>query len=123
VIDEANRLVKRWRKRLDIGPRWTVNVIVHEDTWPDDHAGEVAFVTVAHGYKDVDLHLNKPLILETRANLNETIVHELVHVVLWPLWVVYRDTVGSFSEEGARDMNESITEQVTHGLIAAEKGR
>jgi hypothetical protein len=123
VIKEANELVKKWRRRLDIGKRWTINVVVHEDTWPDDHAGEVAFVAVAHGYKDVDLHLNKPLIIETRASLNETIAHELTHVVLWPLWVVYRDTVGSVSEEAARDVNESITDQITDALLAAERGR
>jgi len=119
----ALEVVRRWRRRLGLESRWQINVTVHEtvDEWPEVHAGDVAYIAVSPGYFQADLHIDKTAAEQCLEPLEDVVLHELVHIVTWPLWVVVRDTVGSISADAARDMNEAVTEQITRALRAAAK--
>lgn len=117
-------LVRTWQTLLGLGD-WTIRLerVKFRRPW---QSGDV---------KVDPVHRSALLLLadEPFRDEEETIVHELVHVVLWPLDMVAMDLTevtgpeGSAAREFARSAVfralEPVTEQLTRALLAARGHR
>jgi hypothetical protein len=110
-------ILSKWRPLLGIDGRWDINVRIYTDgeTWP--HEGAAAAVRSMPGYFQASLHLDAKACEEDADTLEHIILHELVHIVLWPLSVMARNGLGDDHEESFRDTNEAATEQLTRALL------
>ncbi|HEX7022422.1 MAG TPA: hypothetical protein VF171_06155 [Trueperaceae bacterium] len=113
-------LAEQWKPLLGLG-EWTVRVDLVDFTrsWQQ---GDVKVDPVA----------KEALILMARTpfrNEEQTLLHELVHVVLWPLDQACMDLAEGVGEPGSREQElaksmvfralEPVTEQVTQALLRA----
>lgn len=111
----AKALIRFWRKILGIDSEWDI-VLKLNDTWQDDdqHRDAAGHITVEQGYFRAYLSLNvfnlKP------DELDEVIVHELVHIVLAPLATFAQSTLTEAQEALAVNTIEATTERLARAF-------
>jgi len=84
LLKSAEKLIKKWRKNLQLDPLWTIGVEIIDDEEMD---GAVARVDTSNSEYYVAvieitnalLHLPEDKFLQT---INELVCHELVHLVM-----------------------------------------
>lgn len=111
------KLVKKWRSRLGIDERWTIELRLYRDKkiWPKSQKGNAAFVRTQSGYFQASISFN----LEALANDNveHVVVHELVHIVLDVMSTIVRDAMGDDHDATYRIIMEQTTETITRALM------
>jgi hypothetical protein len=118
VTEKAvSAILTKWRTFLGIDSRWhiTVKVFDEDENWPFEDA--VAAIRPSPGYFQANLRLNKKACEEDGHTLEHIVLHELVHIVLWPLSRVARDGLGEDHEATWRDIMEATVEQMTRALL------
>jgi len=109
--------MSKWCPLLGIDKRWHIQVKIFEENedWPFEDA--VAAIRPSPGSFQAFLRLNAKACAEDEHTLEHIVLHELVHIVLWPLSRVARDGLGEDHEATWRDIMESTVEQMTRALL------
>lgn len=125
IVNEktVNAVLRKWRPLLGLDSRWLIDVriVKEKETWPYEDA--CAAVKPAPGYFQARLLLHEPQIKEDDHTLEHIVLHELVHIVLWPLCLVVRDALGDDHEATWRDMMEAAVEQMTRALLRKKSAK
>jgi hypothetical protein len=112
-------ILRKWRPRLGLGDQWSIECRIYTDeSWPRKNAGTVAWIVPSPGYFTATLHINADAVERDGQTLEHTVLHELVHLVAWPLSVIARDALGESQEEHWRDVMEATVEQMTRALLS-----
>lgn len=113
------KILRRWRPRLGLDEKWTIECRIYTDeNWPKRKRGAVASIEPAPGYFSAIMHINADAVARDGHSLTHTVVHELSHLVAWPLSVIARDALGEEQEAHWRDVMEATVEQFTRALLA-----
>jgi hypothetical protein len=111
-------ILTKWRPLLGIDARWNITTKIYGDDeeWPleDD---SVAAVRPSPGYFQASMRINAKSCEKDAHTLEHIVLHELVHIVLWPLSRVARDGLGEDHEATWRDIMEATVEQMTRALL------
>ena len=105
--EQLHHLFEKWIKKLRITPAWDVKLeFVEEPTWPKT------------GDFKLDCDDRKALLLLNIAspkqeNLEEVIVHELLHIKMYPLDQVTESLITSTFEEGSAAQDFAYTQFFT----------
>lgn len=120
VTEQSLRLIlDRWKPRLGIDKRWSIETRMYTDeTWPKKRKGSVAEIEPSPGYFSAVLHVNTDAMERDGDTAEHIILHELVHVPLWRLSLIARDTLGDRQEALWRDLMEEAVETITRALLA-----
>jgi hypothetical protein len=116
MIDEVTRLVEKWRDRLGIDPLWKIAIRINET--PSDESNEDCQKNVA--YVDANEYLTAELTVNAwnvNEDLEETVVHELLHIVLRPYELVAEAFYGPLGKDIALDLVESTNERLTRAFM------
>jgi hypothetical protein len=113
------KLLKKWRPRLGLDGRWAIEIAMcfAKEAWPEDEAGNCAFVEVHSAYFQAKISLNVTAIESIEEPLEDVIKHELVHIVLDQLATVVRDTLGERHDATYRILLEQATETISRALV------
>lgn len=115
---EVSRLLQKWQRRLGLYD-WEFDVTIYHKRKevPKKLRRANAWIRVFSGYSFAELYINGWRISRSSHNLDRTISHELVHVLLDRLAIVVRSAFGEQQAEAAQEMIESATEQVSRALL------
>jgi hypothetical protein len=107
--------VDYWRKLLAFEKRWKiiVNIIPTVEQMSEDQKSSAAFVNIESAYFQADI----TICLENNKNkqdLDDTIVHELIHIILDPLDKIVQETLLA----SGPDFSTMVTEQVVERLMS-----
>jgi hypothetical protein len=123
-VDRARveKLIKRWRQILDIGDKWTIDVAINhhsqDEILPDCQDAAARIITDS-GYSHAHLTINA-FNIDTWAELVESVIHELCHVVLDPMSVIVRTALKD-QPELATDIVEAVTCQFGWAFLRSLK--
>ena len=120
VTEASLRLIlDRWKPRLGLDCRWHIETRMYTDaTWPKKWRGSVAFAEPSPGYFSATMHLNTEAMERDGDTAEHIVLHELVHIPLWRLSIIARDSLGDKQEALWRDLMEEATETITRALLA-----
>ena len=121
TLEKYESLIPGWVKYVNVA--WNPN---------PSEAGTSAESRGDYAYRWAAIHLCPSFLDENEAEREDTIIHELVHVMLFPLTNYYHDLVGYLDDqpEKVRDFirsqtiekMESVTVDVTTSLLKTIKG-
>lgn len=113
-------VIARWRPRFGLDDRWSIDVRTYNEyaRWPKSKKGAMAYVEPDIAYFKATIHVNLPAFEQYATTLEEVIVHELAHIVAWPMSVVARDALGKDHEATWEIMMEQMIETFTRALLA-----
>jgi len=114
---DVSRIIAKWRPLLGIDGRWTISVRIFKEGDGFPHEGATAAVKSMPGYFQIALHLDQKACERDADTLEHIVLHELVHVVLWPLSTLAKNNLGEENEETYLQINEAATEQLTRALL------
>lgn len=113
------KILRKWRPRLGLGDNWVIECRIYtDDNWPKRKRGAVASIEPAPGYFMATMHINADAVARDGHTLEHTVLHELTHLVAWPLSVIARDALGEEQEQHWRDVMEATVEQFTRALLS-----
>lgn len=121
---DVDRLIRKWRAILSIGPGWEIKVQVNPslEDCEEEHRDAAAYVLVESGYHRVYMGVNQ---FHFRGpdgdDLEATIVHELCHIPINPLETVARGALGEALRDITTDLVESATETFAKALLKAHR--
>lgn len=110
----------RWRKRLEIDPKWRIAVTIYEqksDT-PEGFHDSLAFIDPDVATWSAALGVNAWHI-ETAKDLDETLCHETLHLIVDPIATALTCAFGDRFEKMGNEMVESLTETLARALTRA----
>lgn len=87
-----------WLKLFGMDANWTVGVRVNtsaSDCTDEKHTEEIAFVCVDSGYFHATIELNA-YNLDPDDDVDQFVLHEFVHIILWPLSMSAEADAGRF---------------------------
>lgn len=115
----VRRSVKKWRKRLAIAPKWTINFAINERENDEDEENRdcIARIEVEGGYFSALLVVNAWQV-ESLEELDAALCHEVTHIVLHPLFNTVRCALGDKFDSVGREMVEQACELITHALTS-----
>src|SRR5579884_2912378 len=118
---QVRRTLNKWRKRLSIDPKWDIDIAINAtegDTDEDNRDCYGHIQTVQANYTAL-LTVNAWKI-DTKEELENTICHETVHLIVDPVWTALMCAFGDRFEEMGRNMLEQVVEQFTRALVTAD---
>lgn len=118
TMKAVKSILRKWRPLLGLDGRWSIGITIYnedDESWP--HGDAVAACLPSPGYYQASLAVNGPRCLKDAHSLDHILVHELVHIVLWPLTVLAKEALGEKHEETWRMMIEAPTEQIARALL------
>lgn len=109
--------INEWRKILDIEKRWKINFVIRESPleMSSGHEDSMACISVMSGYFIASLEVNSLEILEKE--LDATILHELLHILIDPLSVASDGGLGKAQEALNSIIVESTIERLMPGYL------
>ncbi len=110
-----------WKKHIKLNPRWDVSFVLHASSLEidEDYRNMEAYIDMEPSYWDAEMHINGPLVNEE--NIDNVIVHELLHIITEPLDKFARLAAPERYHELITDMNESMIENLIPGIMAGVK--
>lgn len=121
TLGAIKQIMARWRPRLGIDSRWDIEVRLYEPGhWPKKFRDAVACIEVNPGYFTALLRINREATEEDGHTLEHIVLHELVHIVVWPLSILAHDGLGERHEQTWTHVMEALTEQMTRALLSAQ---
>jgi len=125
LLKSAEKLVKRWRKHLQLDPLWDIGVEIVDD---DEMEGAIARVDTSNSEYFVAtieitnglLHLPEDKFLST---MNELVCHELIHLVMIDFFRTAQLAAGE-EETLNRELRykfEQFTSRFQHAFIELDK--
>lgn len=117
------KVLKKWRPRLGLDGRWIIEVRLYGEgnKWPKSRTGELAFVEPEIGYFKATININGPAFEQFEDTIEEVVVHELNHLVAWPMSIVARDALGKDHEATWEIMMEQMIETFTRAMLYKPK--
>lgn len=86
-LAKANRVLTKWRKKLQIDPKWGIDIIYHSERYPDSPDELCTFNDESAQYWKVELVFLPELMEMPTGEFNKyveyTIIHELLHLIMW----------------------------------------
>lgn len=116
-----HKKIKFWRNHLKINPKWDFYVTLHENSnnMPADCHDIEACVEVDLAYFDADFDFNGPLL--TDKNIDNVIVHELLHIIVEPLDHFALLATPEKYHDQIRIFAESMIENLIPGVMSGVK--
>lgn len=117
--DEVERLIARWKPLLGL-ERWDIKLRYHpgvEEETDEDWKSSYAYTVADPGYSSAVVTFN--LYNIPPEQLENTVVHELCHVLTKPMESIVDDTLGKKFEETARQLEESLVSSLASAFVAA----
>lgn len=114
-------IMNRWLRRLDLYNTWAVSVeIMCEKHLPKD---ALAAVDLNLPYQRATIKVSRSYLAATPdGDLEHSLLHELVHLVLQPLTVVAEKHIPKDTKAHFEYAHESVTDAITHLLLWDSKG-
>ena len=111
------RKIKQWRTILDIEKRWRINFAIRNNPLEMSAGNEdaMACIAVQSGYFIAIIELNTLEINEHE--LDATILHELLHIIIDPLATSSNGSLGKAQEELNTILVESTIERLMPGYL------
>lgn len=109
--------VKKWQKRL-ILEHYAITVLFEKSDDAEDPQ-TLAEIFVSNRYKRASIYIYPKFFKQTKEEREDTIVHELSHILTAPLCAIANKLHGGEAvyENEYRDANESSTEAVSRALL------
>jgi hypothetical protein len=106
-----------WKKHLQLNPKWDISFVLHENSLelPEDCQNMEAYIDIELGYWDAEIHINGPLCNEK--NIDNVLVHELLHILTEPLENFARMSSHEKYHELITQLNESMIENLIPGIM------
>ena len=132
---ELQKLVQKWAKKLGIDSyKITVHVIDPDDMDEilsgDGITHDYAHVVTSEDKQESDIYINSRFLKDEPEETENTIVHELIHIVLNQLMESVTDTLNSYvSDKNSKDflckqlgkLEHKIVVGITRALIEGDK--
>ena len=109
--------IKLWRTILDIEKRWVINFQIRDNPLEMSEGNEdaMACIYVQSGYFNANIELNTVEVSEDE--LDSTILHELLHILIDPLATSSGGGIGKEHEELNSILVESTIERLMPGYL------
>jgi hypothetical protein len=116
-----HKKVKFWRNHLKINPKWDILVHLYENSnqMPEDSKDMEACIDVDLAYFDATVEFNGPLL--NNKNIDNVIVHELLHILVEPLDNFALMALPEKYHDQVRIFAESMIENLIPGIMAGTK--
>ena len=117
----VSKKVNFWKKHLQLNPKWDISFILHSTSFelPEDCQNMEAYIDIELGYWDAEIHLNGPLVNDE--NIDNVIVHELLHIIVEPLDNFALMAIPEKYHDQIRIFAESMIENLIPGIMAGTK--
>lgn len=114
-------ILRRWRPRLGLDERWHIEVNIYPPTSkrPKALGDDAAAIEPKPEYFQATLHVNTKACEEHADGLEAIVLHELLHVVTWPISIAARDGLGDRNEATWRLLMEQMVETITRALLVS----
>lgn len=109
--------IDKWRKILQIEPRWKIRFEIKNSPseMSEGYNDAQACVDVESSYFSATIEFNAAEIAENE--LDEVVLHELLHIILEPLSCVAACGLGKKYEEMNTTLTESTIERLSSGYL------
>lgn len=122
VRREAEPLIARWALVL---PTWCHTLVVYWRAVPsdvkaggnDDGSGVTAYTEAMYEYREACITLTATWLEQPRASRERIILHEIIHVLLWPMEAAQRATLKAAKKGQPAALREALEE---HWRLAQE---
>lgn len=112
-----SKKINHWKKHLQLNPKWDISFVLHSSSidLPEDCRNMEAYIDIELGYFDAEIHLNGPLVNEQ--NIDNVLVHELLHILTEPLDNFARMAAPEKYHEQITTFTESMIENLLPGIL------
>ena len=118
----VERVVKKWRTVLLIDSKWDVAVGAAIDK---EDPNTIASIDLDYGsYWNAEITVYPKLIDNTeyfKENLDAAVIHELLHLVMWPLTSFAVNLAGNDSEREVNKLDDQIVKQLEKVFCGRKK--
>lgn len=117
----VSKKVNYWKKHLKLNPKWDISFVLHGSSLEldEDVRHMEAYIDIELGYFDAEIHFNGPLVNEN--NIDNVIVHELLHILVEPLDHFARLAAPEKYHEQITIFAESMIENLIPGIMTGAK--
>lgn len=112
-----DRKIKYWAKKLSVD-NYKIDFTISEDSSSDDINIE-AEIDISLAYLRASITFFEPAITEN--SLDDTIIHELLHIIFEPLSSMLQQSMGKKYDKLVEDTTESAIEKIVPVLVKVKK--
>jgi len=116
-----SKKINFWKRHLKLNPKWDIDFVLHASPLEldEDYQHMEAYIDMELSYWDAEIHINGQLV--NKDNIDNVIVHELLHLITEPLDKFARLAAPEKYHELITDLNESMIENLIPGIMAGVK--